>query len=136
VFWLASGGQFGRVDRKGFFLIDGRNCASLCHSLGLAGTAGGCSFFSGTDRGATQRGPGTGRRIGRVDECANEEDGARRLLLRAAFKQSVADLLRYEALRPLPCLVIVTAELEVLSEHDALGCCIDGNNPHNLHQRA
>jgi hypothetical protein len=61
---------------------------------------------------------------------------ARRLLLRSAFKQPVADLLRYEAFRPLPCLVIVTAELEVLSEHDALGCCIDGSNPHNLHQRA
>jgi hypothetical protein len=91
---------------------------------------------------AQLNGRGTGRRIGRANECANEEDGAprevtaRRLLLRAAFKQSIADLLRYEALGPLPCLVIVTAELEVLSEHDALGCCIDGSNPHNLHQRA
>lgn len=61
---------------------------------------------------------------------------ARGLLLRSTFKQPVADLLRYKALRPLPCLVIVAAELEVLSEHDALGCCIDGSNPHNLHQRA
>ena len=59
-----------------------------------------------------------------------------RLLLRSAFKQSVADLLRYEALRPLPCLVIVTAEREELLEHDALGCCIDGNGQHVLHQRA
>ena len=33
---------------------------------------------SGTDRGATQRGRGTGRRIGRANECANEEDGAPR----------------------------------------------------------
>jgi hypothetical protein len=32
---------------------------------------------------------------------------ARRLLLRSVFKQPVADLLRHEALRPLPCLVIV-----------------------------
>src|SRR5258708_31180000 len=68
---------------------------------------------SGTDRGATQRGRGTGRRIGRANECANEEDGAprevtaRRLLLRSAFKQSVTDLLPYEALRPLPCLLLV-----------------------------
>jgi hypothetical protein len=61
---------------------------------------------------------------------------ARGLLLRSPFKQPVADLLRYEAFRPLPCLVIVTAELEVLSEHDALGCRIDGSNPHHLHQRA
>jgi hypothetical protein len=97
---------------------------------------------SGRDRGATQPGRGTGRRIGRANECANEENGAprevtaRRLLLRSAFEQSVADLLRYEALRPLPCLVIVTAEREELLEHDALGCCIDGSSPHQLHQRA
>jgi hypothetical protein len=65
-----------------------------------------------------------------------KRSAARRLLLRSAFKQPVADLLRYEALGALPCLVIVTAELEVPSEHDALGCCIDDSNPHNLHQRA
>jgi hypothetical protein len=58
---------------------------------------------------------------------------ARRLLLRSAFKQPVAELLRHEALRPLPCLVIVTAEREELLEHDALGCCIDGSSPHILH---
>jgi hypothetical protein len=46
-------------------------------------------------------------------------------LLRSAFKQPVADLLRYEALRSLPCLFIVTAEREELLEHDALGCCVD-----------
>ena len=52
------------------------------------------------------------------------------------LKQPVADLLRYEALRPLPCLVIVAAELEVLPEHDTLGCCIDGNSLRELHQGA
>src|ERR1700716_2726373 len=51
---------------------------------------------------------------------------ARGLLLRSTFKQPVADLLRYKALRPLPCLVIVAAEREELPEHDALGCRIDG----------
>src|SRR5215471_21114192 len=61
---------------------------------------------------------------------------ARRLLLRSAFKQPVADLLRYEALRPLPCLVIVTVEREELLQHDALGCCINDSSPHQLHQRA
>src|SRR5262245_9826972 len=61
---------------------------------------------------------------------------ARGLLLRSAFKQPVADLLRYEALRPLPCLVVVAAEREELPEHDALGCRIEGNSPHQLHQRA
>ena len=61
---------------------------------------------------------------------------ARSLLLRSAFKQLVAELLRYEALGSLPCLVIVTAEREELLEHDALGCCIDGSSPHVLHQRA
>ncbi|MGB8606243.1 hypothetical protein, partial [Bradyrhizobium sp.] len=61
---------------------------------------------------------------------------ATHLSRRSAFKQSVADLLRYEALRPLPCLVIVTAESEELLEQDALGCCIDGSSPHVLHQRA
>src|SRR5262245_8802219 len=61
---------------------------------------------------------------------------ARRLLLRSAFKQPVADLLRYEALRPLPCLVVVAAEREELPEHDALGCRIDGSSPRRLHQRA
>src|SRR5258708_26851961 len=33
---------------------------------------------SGTDRGATQRGRGTGRRIGRANACTNEEDDAPR----------------------------------------------------------
>src|SRR5260370_15356600 len=61
---------------------------------------------------------------------------ARSLLLRSAFKQPVADLLRYKALGPLPCLVIVAAELEVLPEHDTLGCCIDGNSLRKLHQGA
>src|SRR6516165_6410729 len=60
----------------------------------------------------------------------------RRLLLRSAFKQPIAELLRHEALRPLPCLVIVAAEREELLEHDALGCCIDGGSPRHLHQRA
>src|ERR1700730_7543140 len=61
---------------------------------------------------------------------------ARSLLLRSAFRQPVADLLRYKALRPLPCLVIVAAELEVLPEHDTLGCCIDGTSLRELHQGA
>jgi hypothetical protein len=60
----------------------------------------------------------------------------RGLLLRSAFKQPVADLLRYKALRPLPCPVVVAAEREELLEHDALGCRIDGNGPRHLHQRA
>ena len=57
---------------------------------------------------------------------------ARRLLLRSAFKQPVAELLRHETLRPLPCLVIVAAECEELLEHDALGCCIDGSSLRGL----
>ena len=61
---------------------------------------------------------------------------ARSLLLRSAFKQPIADLIRYKALRPLPCLVIVAAELEVLPEHDTLGCCIDGDSLRQLHQGA
>src|ERR1700751_6119351 len=61
---------------------------------------------------------------------------ARRLLLRSAFKQPVAELLRHEALRPLPCLVIVAAEREELLEHVALGCCIDGSSLRQLYKRA
>jgi hypothetical protein len=45
---------------------------------------------------------------------------ARSLLLRSALKQLVADS-RYKALRPLPGLVVVAAELEVFPKHDALG---------------
>jgi hypothetical protein len=61
---------------------------------------------------------------------------ARRLLLRSAFKQPVTELLRHEALRPLPSLVIVAAEREELFEHDALGSCIDGSRLRPLHERA
>src|SRR3954469_21970515 len=61
---------------------------------------------------------------------------ANNLLLRSAFKQPVADLLRYKALRPLPCLVVVAAELEVFPKHDALRFCIDSNSLRKLHQRA
>jgi hypothetical protein len=90
---------------------------------------------SGTDRGAAQR--ERAQAVGLAGPMnAPMKKTARRLLLRSAFKQSVVDLLRYEALRPLPCLVIVTAEREELLEHDALGCCIDGSSPHVLHQRA